>query len=451
MRNRAFTWNCVKIPEIIRNHRKKAVITLQAQTYEYPLPNLALDIDNISIDSNANREGSFTIKNTGGGLLSGHIISRNRALSFSPDHWEGNSQIITYTYSPEMDTGRAETGYSSIMMDTGKAVSGQNVYNADAAGSVVSPLTPQNTHAYICSNGGEIPLPITINFTPMTIPTDEGLIIATISDFYNYAQDYPAAARRLFTSSEFYMLLLSTGYEYMDIYESLHKDVNRERAMDNFFILSGLKTKTLLTLDKKQIDIVTRPSDKISERFHVQKSGSGYADAPITALRDSPWLTLSTDRLTSSDFDKNNRATVGISIDPLLLASPFAKEYILVGPEPTGDNILEVTCRRATPFILRLNRAGYRYEDRGSIEIENNTGSNMTIEVYCRDRHVRFFAAVHPVGARHSIPFEIRPSAFASARRLFRRLPYISTYIDLRATCTGQVFHRRLHLNIGEW
>ena len=397
------------------------MIPLPDSIYEHPLPSLELDIDSLSIESNADREGSFTIKNTGGGLLSGYILSRNPALSFNPGRWTGNSQVISYVYTPDADTARR------------------------------LPPVSQNNNVYVSSNGGEISLPVTINFTPMTIPTEEGPTIATIGDFYNYAQAYPSAARRLFTSSEFYMLLLSTGYEFMDIYESLHKDVNRERAMDNFFMLSGLKNKTHITLEKRHIDIIHRPEEKIYEDFYVQKTDTGYADAPITVLGDAPWLTLSTNRLASGDFDQDNRAMVGVSVDSLLVTGTFARERIFVGPEPAEDNTLEVTFRRATPFILRLNRAGYRYEDRGSIEIENNTGLNMTIEVYCRDRHVRFFATSHPVKATHSIPFEIRPSAFASAQRLFRRLPYVSTYIDVRATCPGQVFHRRLYFNIGEW
>jgi len=375
-----------------------------------------VDTKSISIQAAIHHEDSFTIRNTGGGLLSGHILSRNRGLVFTPSQWSGNTQTITYSFSP------------------------------DNAG-----LTPgiTNTTAYICSNGGEIALPISINSAAMTIPTAEGPAIATISDFYDYALVYPAAARRMFTSSEFYMLLLSTGYKYMDVYENLHKDVNRERAMDNFFILSGLKSKTHLMLEKQQIHLVLQ-TDKIYERFQVQKSNSGYADAPIATLGGAPWLALSTGRLASSDYN-NNLATVDFSIDPQLLSGMFAREHIVVGPTPDTNNILEITVRRAAPLSIRLNREGFRYEDRGSIEIENNTGANIKVEVYCRDRYIRFYANTHMASAVHSIPFEIRPSAFASAQRLFSRLPYISTYIDVRAHAPGQVFHKRLHLNIGEW
>ena len=385
--------------------------------YEHPHPALELDIDNISIET-GHHEGSFTIKNTGAGTLTGHILSRSRALSFTPSTWTGNYQTVTYTYAP------------------------------DEAGSTQDFI---KTNAYITSTGGEITLPITINTTSMTIPTAEGITITSLSDFYNYAQEHPQAARRLFTSSEFYMFLLTTGYQYMDIYESLHKDVNRERSIDNFFILSGLKGKTGLALSTNQIDIVQGPPGKIHQHFGVQKSDSGYADAPITIVGGAPWLSLSTGRLSPSDFDSNNNATVELTVDPLKIPENFTREYIQVGTTPYAGSMLEVNFRRAPAFSIELSKQGFRYEDRGGVQVENNTGANIRVDVFCRDRYVRFYAQSHMVGAAYSIPFEIRPSAFASAQRLFRRLPYVSTYIDVRVQSLGQTFHKRLHFNIGEW
>jgi len=386
-------------------------------SYEYPLPTLEVSTTSLSLDAN-NPQGSFTIKNSGSGQLTGYILSRQNGLTFTPSHFKGNSQIISYNLSSD--------AFSS-------------------AGKI------QETRAYICTNGGELTLPVYINPSPMNIPTEEGRQITHIKDFYYYAQAHPQEARRLFTSSEFYMLLLSTGYPYMEIYESLHKDPNRERAMDSFFILSGLKTKTNLSLETESINILLKPSEKPQAYFYVSKSDSGYADAPISALDSAPWLNFSANRLASADFDKDNRARVGLTINPALVPGSFARTRILIGPEPKSGNILNLTVSRTAPLILRLNREGYRYEDRGSIEVENNTGSDMTIDLACRDRFVRFFIGTYTVGATHSIPFEIRPSAFTSTRKLFRKLPYISTYVDIRARCPGHEFRKRLYLTIGEW
>jgi len=397
--------------------------------YEHPLP--ILESDTNSLSATPGHGGSFTIINTGGGQLSGHILSRLDGLVFTPSRIEGNNQVISYSYTPPENSTPPQSTTSQH----------NNNNNTQA--------THTQSVAYITTNGGEITLPITVSHSPMTIQTDEGVPISSVSDFYAYANSYPGAARRLFTTSEFYMLLLSTGYEYLPIYESLHKDTNRERAMDNFFQLSGKKTKTTLSLETKRIDITQKPGQISRATFYVQKSNSGYADAPITIRGDAPWLGLSTTRLATGDFDTNNRAKVDIKIDPLHLPGTFLREHIMVGRDPIVDNILELNIRHAAPFNLRLNRAGYRFDDRGTIEIENNTGYDMTVDLYSRDRFVRFYANSYVVGQNYSIQFEIRPGAFTSG--FFRKTPYVSTSVDVRAHCPGQVFQRRLHFTIGEW
>jgi len=372
---------------------------------------LTLDKTHLALHSVNNSSGSINIKNTGGVTLSGHILLRTDAITATPSSFTSNSLNVIFSLSPDY---RFQDYIETV--------------------------------AYICTNGGEFELPITITHAPMAIPTEEGKEISSIQDFYYYSKTYPVAARRLFASSEFYMLLLSTGYEFMEVYESLHKDPNRERAMDNFFMVSGLKGKTSLALEKQSIDIVARGTNKIYESIIVQKSDSGYADAPVTAKKVASWLNLSTSRLASSDFDENNRSLVGFSIDPLRISEPFVKEHILIGQE-----LFLLTVRRGTQLSLKLNRKNFRYEDRGSVEVENHTGLNLTLDVYCHDRYVRFHAISYLIEGRHSIPFEIRPTALASAQRLFRRLPYISTYIDVRAHGHGREFRKRLHLTIGEW
>jgi len=289
---------------------------------------LELSIDSIHLDAN-NLENAFIIIIKTEVEPKGHIISRYPGLSFSPSEWTGSRQVINYKLTPE-------AGRSGVI----------------------------ETCAYICSNGGETSLPITINHAPMVIQTEEGHNISTIEEFYRYATDHPVQAHRLFASSEFYMFLLSTGYEYLDLYERFHKDVNKERGLDNFFVLSKLKSNTPI------------------------------APEPVTLEHEG-------------------------------LSSPV--------------------------FTMGLNRKGFRYEDRGTIEITNNTGSDMQVEVYSRERHVYFKSVAYIIGSTGSIPFEIRPSAFTSAQRLFRKIPYISTYIDVRARCPGRVYNKRLQITIGEW
>ena len=389
--------------------------------YEQPLPVLEVDTDGLLIETKDRYEGKLQIKNAGGGNLAGYICSRHRAITFVPSAWDANTQTITYTFNPAQADGLAP---------------GQQL----------------ETLAYICSNGGEVALPITVRLTKMAITTREGHIIANVGDFFEYAQDNPAGARQIFVDSEFYMLLLAVGYPYMEVYESLHKDANRERAIDNFFILSGLKGKTGLKLQKRVLTFDQRPGDtaKIYGQLLFEKTDSGFCEAPIEAETAPPWLALSANRLISSDFDTENQAMVNFSIDPLQITGRYAREIVFIGHE--NDRMaVELIFRRPQPLMLRLVRESYRYDDKGTIEVFNHTGQELMLELFCADSYMRFAARRYVVGAFYEIPFDIKLSAFMNAGRLFRKTPYMRTAIEVKASCPGHVYKHRLPLVVGEW
>jgi hypothetical protein len=387
---------------------------------EYPLPVLSVDTDALLIETKDFHEGRFRIKNTGGSTLSGQLLSRAACISFEPAAWEGNDVGITYRFKPE------ESG--------------------------MKPGDVLETVAYICSNGGEKKLPVTIRLIKMAITTQgaggEERIIANIRDFYDYARDYPAQARRLFTDSEFYMLLLATNYPYLEAYEMLHRDTNRERAMDNFFILSGLKQKTALTLQRDGQEFNRKPheNDILHSHFLARKSDGGFVEVPISAKNNAPWLNLPSHRLISADFNEANIAVVNFSINPYQIPGRYARETIMV-----GDHAFDVVYKRAAPLSMRLNREAYRFDDQGAIEINNNTGNEIWVEVFCKDSFIRFSAKKFPVGEQYQIPFTVKLSAFMSAQLLFRKLPFLKTVIEIKTVYRDQLIKRHLDLVVGKW
>jgi hypothetical protein len=388
--------------------------------YEYPRPTLSADTDSLLIETKDSHSGKISIKNTGGGVLKGCILSRCKGLSFEPSEFEGNSQKISYTF------------------------------NAQAAGLGIGETV--NSRFYITSNGGEKEIPVCAKLIKMSISTPDGHTIANIRDFYDYSLTHPAQARRLFIDSEFYMMLLASGYEYMEVYESLHKDANRERAMDNFFILSGLKEKTLLSIigdygdSGNRLEFSQAPGNSatISGEFHVKKSDTGYVEAPLN--HDAAWLSLSSGKLTTTDFDETNTATVKFTIDPKKIANTFAQEKISI-----ADSAIDIIFRRLPPLVLRLNRDSYRYSDRGTIDVVNNSGKDMQVTVFCPDNFIRFTTQTFPVGTRAEIPFDIKLSAFMSAQMLFKKVPFMQTTIEVKAQFGGKEIKKVLPIIVGEW
>jgi hypothetical protein len=281
----------------------------------------------------------------------------------------------------------------------------------------------------------------------MAVTTREGLTIANIYDFYNYSLTNPLQAQRIFTDSEFYMLLLAVGYPYMEVYENLHKDANRERAMDNFFILSGLKQKTTLTLLNKTFmyDASGAPG-KIYGQIVAEKSGRGYCEAQILPETAPSWLTLSASRLISSDFDAENRARVNFTIDPMRILPRYVRERVFI-----EDNTAEIIFRRPRPLTARLSRETYRFDDKGIIEIFNHSGGDMAIDLFCPDGFIRFAARTYSASAYCEIPFTVKLSAFMNAGRIFRKTPFWHTVIEIKGRRPGEEYRVKLPLTVGEW
>jgi len=384
--------------------------------FEYPLPALSISVSELNIETKDTYNGSFTIKNTGGGNLNGKILSRCPGLTFALSEWDGNRQTITYTFSA-LDAG----------LTTGESVQG---------------------HAIVSTNGGEVEIPVTARLTKMSIATAEGFTIANLQDFFEYSKTHPAQARRLFVDSEFYMLLLGIGYEYMEVYESLHKDSNRERAMDNFFILSGLKGKTGMSVSDTSLEFTQKWDDNevIHGSIEVQKSDTGYIELPISTRGNSPWLTCYASKLIQSDFDENLTASINFSIDPRKITIPYTRDVVTIGTETT-----EIIYRKTAPIIARINRTSLRYEDKGTLEITNNTGMDIKAEIFCPDSYVRFSARSYIIGAYAEIPFTIRLSKFLSAQLFFRKTPYMKTIVETRVVIDGQMHKKNIPLIVGEW
>jgi hypothetical protein len=126
----------------------------------------------------------------------------------------------------------------------------------------------------------------------------------------------------------------------------------------------------------------------------------------------------------------------------------YAQETVVVG---TAENIVDIVFRRAQPLTLRLNRESYRYDDRGVIEVYNQSGVNLDIEVACADKYIHFPARKHVAGARYEIPFTVKLTTLMSAQLLFRKTPFMRTVIEAKTVCHGRPIRLRLPIIVGEW
>jgi len=265
----------------------------------------------------------------------------------------------------------------------------------------------------------------------------------TLQDFFDYAQIHPAEAARFFVSSEFEMFLLSIDYEYMAAYEALHKDPVRERAMDNFFVLSGLKKKTELTIECKQPEFVCAKGDTSMKHGYISviKSDDGYTDTSIALKNNVSWLTFHKTKTFSGE--------IHFMVDPTLVEGVYAREFVTIGSDP--QNTVEITFRRTTGITLATDRDAYQLGEKGVLKVTNRTGANIKVEATCPGNCIHFAARSYIVGAETEIPFDAKLSALLSAQMFFRKLPYIETTVDIKVTLPGKIVRKSILLVVGAW
>jgi hypothetical protein len=351
--------------------------------------------------------------------LEGRVVSPNSGLSFEPVVWEGNRQKISCRFSPNPLEGWKPGDVRSFSVQ-------------------------------LLSNGGEAVLPVTARLAEKAIVTDEGSAIANLQDFYAYALNFPKEAQKLFADEEFFILLQTMDFPYIDAYSLLAGEANRPRALDNFLILAGMKKRSGLSPIQPQTEHRSFENSMIYGHFGLQKSDGGYIEADI--ITGSPWLRLAKDKLITEDFKNENTAVVKYSIDPLLIPGRYARETVRIrNTDGSEEAAMDIIFKRPQPLRARLLREGYRFRDEGTIIVENQTGRPMMAKLSCNEAFVRFFQREYKVEGQLQIPFIIKLPPLQSAQMLFRKIPSLFADIEIKAFYKDTLIKKTMRLTAGEW
>ena len=377
--------------------------------FEYPLPELSVDIDDIDVETHSVYEGSFFIRNTGGGRLSGQITSHNSCIKFTPETFEGLKRIN---------------------------------YRITAADYHVGDVI--RTGAVIMSNGGEKYIPVILTVTAASIQTDEGITITSIRSFLDYARQYPNRAAELLVAPQFKRLLERTRFEFIEAYEYILSDTDRPRALECLLRLSGLKKGAKINVIQKHSEVKLNPFQRevYFGRIPIQKEGWGYINDNVYVKNASPWLKpMST---VSQAIDESGM--FNFSIDPSLLKGRYGSDSIILSDNSEAEAV--ITAVRRPYFIMRANKESYGPGSTGIIYVTNYTGLDLMLEIQSSQPYVQFDARGHYIGAYAEIPFHIRLSAFHTM--IIKRQPAI-VMLNIRARVRDELVFRQLKIRIGDF
>jgi len=375
--------------------------------FEYPLPVLSADIDEISVETNGEHEGSFFIRNTGGGRLTGQITSYGGCAAFTPASFEGPRRI------------------------------NYRVSAADyRAGDVI------RTGAVITSNGGEKYIPITLTVTAASIQTKDGATITNMRTFLDYARLYPDLAADMLATPQFRALLDRNHFEYMSAYEHIMSDTNRPRALECLLRLSGLKKGAKINVLQNQIEVKLQPFQRETYfgRIPIKMEGWGYVGDTVAVKNGSRWLKpLSTISQALEDSGMMN-----FSVEPALLKGRFASDTFVFADDPGAEAVVAVI--RQPYLSARTNKESYNPGDTGVIYATNNTGADLMLEIQPSQPFVQFGAKGHYIAGYAEIPFQVRLSGFQS---MVKRQPAV-VIIEIRAKVRNEFILKRLSVRIGD-
>lgn len=381
------------------------------ELFESPLPVLSTDIEKIAVETAGNYEGSFVIKNNGGGELSGKILSNSSVIKFTPDSFNSKRTTVFFT------------------LDI----------------SIYKPGDIIKTSAVIMSNGGEKIIPVVIKALPFCIETKENFKITSLKDFYRYAKKYPISARHVFMTQDFSAWLMGILYPHMDSYEKLSRDPNKERALDNFFILNKLKKQSYLTPVEKSVSITVNPykDNVVGGSLTIHRSVWGYSEASLVKESGAKWLTLDKEKLTSQDFDENNTASVGYRIETRFLTGKTACERIIVDK----NSYVTIYVKKHPPLSVNLSNETFLPNDKGYLSVTNNTGKDIVIDVSATESFLRFEGGRYFIGGFAKIPFDIKITSLQSAQFMFKRRPSVTAAILVSSS--EYAFRKKFNILIG--
>lgn len=382
---------------------------------EYPLPNIEIDIDKIAINMSEKNKGFINIKNIGGGILSGDIISNTECLVLEKDSFEGNQVCIEYNIVPSI--------YSS--------------------GDFIK------SELIIVSNGGQIYLPVYItisNFDYLECGKEK---IYTIKDFYNYYLKNYIESIRIFYSYEFMLWLKNINYAHIDVVEEILKDANKQRAIDNFFILTKMKEKCYIELSQKIFKYKyykTKSKADIIGIVPLKLIGNGYFEENISLEDDIDYIVLSKNKITNKDFNENGIYNLEFTILKDKINSFFERRKILFNK--TNENVI-IEISRKNPIEVLFEKEYFMPIDKGVLKILNNTEEDIVIEIVPKDTFIYFEGKKYLISKYSEINFNIKLTGFLKAQMDFTKKPNIESQILIKAILGDNVYKMEKNIYIG--
>lgn len=382
---------------------------------EQPLPIIKIDTEKIAINMNDKTEGYISIKNIGGGLLCGQIISNTECILLEQDSFCSNDINIKYSL--------ASSVYS----------------NGEFIKSSIS----------IVSNGGEINIPLYITISNFEFLNCGEEKIYDIKEFYHYYLKNYLEAIRIFYSYDFMIWLKRINFKHIDVVEEILQDANKQRAIDNFFILCKLKEKASLKILQTSFKYKYTKNDEnmfIEGYIPLKLIGNGYFEETIIKPFNSDFIKLDMEKITNKDFDEDNNLNLKFIIDKSKVNNYFERKKLLF--DKAKENVI-IELSEKLPVETILERQYFNTTDNGVLKVINNTNKELIIEIIPKDTFVIFSSKKYLIEKFQNINFNIKLSGFLKAQMDFTKKPNLESEILIKVILDDEIYKFEKTIYVG--
>ena len=299
--------------------------------FEYEQPFICLSDEEIrlSVETGKVAEGSFTLSNSSGRVMSGRLYSSNRLMNIVNTEFEGTEITVNYQFDAAfLKEGELINGVISIISDCGEAV---------------LPYSVQTESNYCSSSLGRI---------------------KDLFQFANLASDDWSEAKKVFRSDEFGRILLSGDVRYSNLYRNLLKGASTSQALEEFLIAINKKSIIKLSTNKTKVEY-NAGSELIKDKLVLTKNSWGYSEIRIST--DASFIQLEHKFLWADRFVSNtHHITYSINPNYLQKGNHYGHIYIKTIHQTITVDIL---CRKQ-------NETGKVSETRALQKVYNNLVHN---------------------------------------------------------------------------
>jgi len=359
--------------------------------------------------------GSFLVKNIGGGLLTGTVITDSDIISFEETEFEGNEYELKY----RIDVRECE------------------------------PHKFLKFSVFIVSNGGEVIIPVFIKVLKNIFYTADGFKITDMKSFFSYFKKKPSNAVDIFYSEEFFKWLTKINFRHIDMFKLFLNDENRVRAIDNFFVFCKLKKKSYVEAVEKNINIFVRPfqTEKMFGSIALLKKGYGYIHKKIDLKFNNECIRLEKNEITEKDFDCENRCYVNYEISPHLINGHFIRECVVIDENTS----VKINISVLPKIVVNLSQEIYEYEDFGSVIIENNCDKDLLFEFSAKDSFIEFESKHCIISDKDRVYFKIKRSKmqYFVNKMTFNKKLYTVSEIYIKTVFGNQIIKKTKKVVLG--